>query len=358
MHIKSIDRALAWLAFIVLGLFLAGCSAAPGRLLLADERGLLDHALIAEAAAPLIERGAVVGIFVRAQGDTSGTDFAHQLAAAGLLEQDQIAPEVIALYVSFAPRYSELRAGTDWSQRLPDAALRQIRTQMLNPALRENQPSAGLTASLLALEAQLAGPTLLERLQALPGMAVLALSSVALLVAIFLRALLGDWWRRSPPGRLTQWLGDQTPFGRRRLEQRLKHTQRRLEQRAAYAHSWCQAVATRQASASAAPLLEQLAQLDRERAALQQAHLQDRAHERATEQLASAYERLGSTAARLLPSPPTPAKSRRKRTRTSEHTISAGFVDPTIYSASDSTSTWDSGSSSDTSGPSSDGGSW
>jgi uncharacterized membrane protein YgcG len=358
MPTTPISRVLTSFVVIVLGMLLASCSATAGRLLLHDEHSLLDQARIAEAAAPLIERGAVVGIFVQAQGDANGADFQRRLAAADLLEQDQIAPEVIALYVSFAPRYSELRAGTDWSRHLPDATLRQVRTEVLNPALREHQPTAGLAATLLALEAQLAGPPLLERLQALPGSAVLALVVVSVLVAILFRAPLGDWWRRSPPGRLTQWLGDQTPFGRRRLEQRLKGTQRRLEQRAEYARSWCQAVATRKDNASAAPLLAQLAQLDHERAALQHAKLQDRARERATDQLAWAYERLGSTAARLLPSPPLPARSRRTRSRTSEHTATTSFVDPNLYSASDSSSTWDSGSSSDTSGPSSDGGSW
>lgn len=351
-------RTLAWIAALVLIMLLAGCAAVPGRLLVRDESGLLDQAQIEEAAAALLARGAVVGVFVAAQGDATGDDFQRSLAAAGLLDRDQIAPEVIALYVSFAPRYSELRAGADWSARLPDAALREARTQLLNPALRAGQPGAGLAATLLALDQQLAGPSLSERVAALPLTAWLALSVVALLVAILMGRLLGDWWRRSPPGRLAQWLGDQTPRGRRKLAQRLKATQQRLEQRAEYARSWCRAIGRAKGNDSAAPLLERLKQLDQERAALRQADLQGRARERATEQLSGAYEQLGHAAARLVPSPPQPARPRRARAAPGGHAISSGFVDASSYTTSDSSPAWDSGSSNDTGSPSSDGGAW
>jgi uncharacterized membrane protein YgcG len=351
-------KPLALVAALLLILLLASCAAAPGHLLVRDESGMLDQAQIEEAAAALLARGAVVGVFVAAQGDATGDDFQRSLAAAGLLERDQIAPEVIALYVSFVPRYSELRAGTDWSARLPDAALREVRTQLLNPALREGQPGAGLAATLLALDQQLADPSLNERVAALPLAAGLALSVVALLVVILMRRPLSDWWRRSPPGRLAQWWGDQTPRGQQKLAQRLKATQQRLEQRAEYARSWCRAVSRDKGDDSAAPLLERLKQLDQERAALGQADLQGRDRERATDQLAWAYEQLGHTAARLVPSPPQPVRPRQKRAAQVDPVLGAGFVDSSSYTASDNSPSGASGSGGDTGGPSSDGGAW
>jgi len=148
---------------LLLFLALAACAAAPGRVLLFDETEQVGRAVIEAAAAPLVARGAVVAVFVVAQGDAAGADFQGRLAEADLLKDEERAPEAIALYVSFAPRYSELRAGTRWSGDLPDAALREVREGALNPALREGRVAAGVADTLLALEGRLANPPLLER---------------------------------------------------------------------------------------------------------------------------------------------------------------------------------------------------
>ncbi len=54
------------------------------------------------------------------------------------------------------PRYSELRAGSRWSKALPPEALRAIRQETLNPALRAGGFADGVAATLAALDARIA----------------------------------------------------------------------------------------------------------------------------------------------------------------------------------------------------------
>ncbi|NTV63993.1 MAG: hypothetical protein HGA65_10720, partial [Oscillochloris sp.] len=198
------------IAALIIVLFLAGCAAAPARLVLSDDHEVLDRALVAQAAAPLLSRGATVAVIVAAQSDASGDDVTRRLGAAGLLVNDQIAPGVLAIYVSYTPRYSELRAGTRWSEMLPDSTLRTIRMSLLNPALRDATPTAGVVATLESLEVALASPPLIERIWHAIGLVVVAGFILVGLVISPLGEQLGRWWSRSPPGRLVQWLVDQT----------------------------------------------------------------------------------------------------------------------------------------------------
>jgi hypothetical protein len=356
----GISRVLTLVALALLGL-VAGCAAAPGSLLLSDETGSLDRAQVEAAATPLVARGAQVAVFVAARGDATGADLTRRLDAAGLLADGQIAPAALALYVSYEPRYSELRAGTRWSKRLPDAVLHETRTELLNPALRAEQLDAGVAATLQALAARGATPLPGERIVA--GLAY-GLGAGLVLVVLALSPLgarLGRWWRRSPPGRLAQRLGDQTPSGRRRLERSVRTARWRLEDRAAYARSWCRGAAAGPQAAEAAPLQARLQDLDQERAALAQAEGQGRTLLEAMDRLTWAYTLLGHEAARLTPARPQPKARPGKKRASAGRAFSAGASAPTDSTRSaphsDSASTWDGGSAGD-SGPSSDGGSW
>jgi uncharacterized membrane protein YgcG len=353
---RAAPRAIAVAALALIAL-LVGCAAAPGSLVLDDETGSLERAALEAAAAPLLARGARVVVIVAARGDEAGADLARRLDAAGLLEGGQVAPDALVLYVSYAPRYSELRAGTRWSRRLPATALREARTTLLNPALRDDQLVGGVAATLQALEARIASPPLSERLQT--GLSALAMAGGAL--AVLALSPLGEWlghrWRRTPPGRLTRWLGDQTPPGRRRLGRIIRTTRLRMEDRATFARSWCKAAASGPQGVEAAALMARLRALDQERAALSTGARQDRALEEALDRLARAYEALGHDASRLAPARPRPKAGGKKAAGsafTAAPATTSGAIDP---SPSDSPSTGDSGGSSD-SGPSSDGGSW
>jgi hypothetical protein len=188
----------------LLALLVAGCGAATGgRLLLVDPAGQLDRAQVEAAGRPLLVRGVALVVIAAPAGDESGADFTRQLDTAGLLRAGRIAPNAIALYVSFAPRYSELRAGADWSGRLPNEALREIRLGTLNPALRAGAASDGVAATLAALDAQLAASPF--------GMSVSRwawLAGVAALLLVLVSHPLRGWlslarsgWEASLPGR-------------------------------------------------------------------------------------------------------------------------------------------------------------
>lgn len=348
----------AWsIAALALLAVIAGCGAARGSLLLHDEAGSLERGQLEAAAAPLLARGARVAVLLVASGDSTGADLTRRLDGAGLLEDGELAPDAIVIYVSSAPRYSELRAGARWSRRLPDAFLREARTTALNPALRDEQPLAGAAATLQAIERRLANPPLAERIWGWLGPAAAAGLALALLALSPAGPPLRRWWRATPPGRLARWLADQTPWGRRRLERIARMTRLRLEDREAYARSWCRAAASGPRAVEGAALLARLRALDRERAALGQAGGQGRAMVEAMDRLAWAYERLGHEAARLAPARP-PARSRRGKGAAGSALTAgpAGSGGASDSSSGEPPSVWDSGGGD--SGPSSDGGPW
>jgi hypothetical protein len=351
------SRALAAALALLVGL--AGCTPQPGAVTLDDQTGVLDPDAVAAAAAPLVSRGAQVAVFVVEQGDDTGEDLSRRLAEAGLLQGGQIAPGALAVYASYAPRYSELRAGAGWSRDLPAETLRAIRTAHLNPALQGDRLAAGVAATLQALEERIANPPLARRLLGWLGYAVLAAFAVAA-VAI---SPLGEWlarrWRRSPPGRLARWLADQTPAGRRRLQSITRSTRQRLDDRVEYARGWCNAAASGPRRDEGAPLKDRLAQLDKERTALLKAGTEGRRLVEAMDRLAWAYERLGHEAARLAP--PAPIKNNRRRAAAASSAAAAASSAfdsaPPATTPSDTSTSWDSPSPGESS-PSSDGGPW
>lgn len=353
-----ITRPAAGLALALLLLaLLAGCTTAPGRLAIHDETEALNRAQLEAAAAPLVARGVVLGVFLAARGDDTGADMQRRLGAAGLLAGEAIAPEAIAIYVSLTPRYSELRAGRRWSAALPDAALREIRLGALNPALRDGSPSEGVAATLGALEQRLASPPLGARLG--PWLSTFAVAC-GIALAIWISPLgepLGKLWRRSPPRRLAQWLWDQTPSGRQSLERALRITRQRLDDRVEYARAAYKGAREPAGLAPGETLPARLKGLDRERETLLQTR-RGRALLDEMDRLAWAYQALGRDAEGLHP--PKPPAKRRKGKASGGAYLVAGSSDSTASSStsgSDSSS-WDYGSSSDAGGPSSDGGSW
>lgn len=68
-----------FLAFIAL-LLLTGCAAqtsSPGHLIIIDETERLSQSRVAQAAAPLLQRGATVAIFIAERGDNNGKGHDH-----------------------------------------------------------------------------------------------------------------------------------------------------------------------------------------------------------------------------------------------------------------------------------------
>jgi hypothetical protein len=289
--------------WLVLVLLVAGCGApADGRLLLIDPAGQLERAQVEVAARPLIARGVALAVIAVPVGDQSGADFTRRLEVAGLLPDGRIAPEAIALYVSFAPRYSELRAGTNWSARLPSEALREIRLASLNPALRAGAASEGVAATLAALDAQLVPGRFGALISRWVLLAVVAAALVLILFSHRLRGWLawaGMSWSDSAAGRLAERLWEHSPPGRalarRWLARETEWARQRLARSAAGARDELADI-----TASTADLANRLQQLDQRYSALEQRSPTDTNLPSELHALSADYRRLGEDVAGRL----------------------------------------------------------
>src|SRR5215213_1346684 len=217
---RHVMRALALFAIAIVA---ASCGRSPGTLVFVDQAAALDRAQIEAAAAPLIELGVTVAVFTAANGDANGDDFTRRLEAAGLLRSGQIVPAAIALYISFEPRYSEFRAGADWSSVLPDATLRAIRLDTLNPALRTGDATGGVIMALAALgERARFGPFGVRRDYA--AVALWIIAGVGLVLLIIGPRAFVEWLRWSRAGQFCHdtvtSLWARTPPGRAQAQQR------------------------------------------------------------------------------------------------------------------------------------------
>ena len=123
-----------------------------------DTTDHLDCAAIADAAQPLLRREASVAVYMVAQGDASGADFLDHLAADKLASNGSVDNRLVAVYVSLAPRYAELRGGDQWNAALlPNDTITAIRTTKLAPALAAGKYTPAYVDTLAAIEAAIAG---------------------------------------------------------------------------------------------------------------------------------------------------------------------------------------------------------
>jgi uncharacterized membrane protein YgcG len=362
MFTDRLLRVLPAALLLAAALFLSGCARASGRLLLIDEPAALDRARIEAAAAPLIARGVTLAIIVVERGDEQGADFARRLEAAQLLHGGVVVEEVIALYVSREPHYSELRAGGRWSSALPSETLRSIRLDVLNPTLRADNFTDAVTAALAALDTRLvADSSFLRWMGAAARWLVYGLSAVVMLffAAMILKPLLEwlkDFWLASPPGRLVAWLWEQTPPGRRRTLRRrtvrVADMLRFTKSRSDAAHGDISAIVV--TSDHRKQLRATLDGLDKRRRELARRKIIDAALVRDLEQLYKDYGPLLDECRKYIP-------------KAQSSTSAQAFSSTASFSSSDSqtssssslsdwsSSSFDSGSSG---GESSDGGSW
>ncbi|GAB4119870.1 MAG: chromosome segregation ATPase [Roseiflexaceae bacterium] len=146
-------RTLLRLALTLLILFsvTAPALAQQGRFYFTDSDGRLDRAAVERAAQPLLQRGAYVAIYAVDTG--KGTEFLARLQDDGLRNGDQINPNLIAIFVSFSDRYSEIRYGDQWTSSLnPANAAGSIQTGTLNTELAAGNSTDAFVKTLAALE--------------------------------------------------------------------------------------------------------------------------------------------------------------------------------------------------------------
>ncbi|OAN48352.1 hypothetical protein A6A03_08190 [Chloroflexus islandicus] len=145
-------RFTAPFAGLLLALALVATVVAQGRLIINDPlEQIRQPDLIRQAAAPLIERGGFVVVYVKARGNDA--DFIQLLKRDGFVRDDGKARvELVAIYVAIADNYSALRYGERWRDQL-DGRYRQILRDHLSQPLSSPNLSQDISAALAAVEA-------------------------------------------------------------------------------------------------------------------------------------------------------------------------------------------------------------
>jgi uncharacterized membrane protein YgcG len=145
-------------AVAALLLLLAVPVLAQGRLIVTDPNGLIDRAAVERAAEPLLQRGALVAVYlVQSGGDA---DFVDRLIDDDLAQSSTVArSQMVALYVALDERYSAIRFGDEWNAALNvNDNFEQIRQNELNPGLADGDFTRGITDALGAIDAAIANP--------------------------------------------------------------------------------------------------------------------------------------------------------------------------------------------------------
>lgn len=154
-------RFTAPFAGLLFALVLVATAVAQGRLLIDDPLDQIRQpSLIQQAAAPLIERGAIVVVYVKARGNDA--DFIQLLKRDGFVRSDGKARvELIAIYVAIADNYSALRFGERWRDQL-DGQYQQILREYLSQPLSSPNLSQDIGAALAAVDASVNRLTLFD----------------------------------------------------------------------------------------------------------------------------------------------------------------------------------------------------
>lgn len=143
---------------LLLLLLTAGPAHAQGRLLITDPGGRLDRGAIEDAAAPLLDQGADVAIYLVQSGGEA--DFVDRLIDDGLARDERTArTNMIAIYAALDQRHSSIRYGDDWAFALGvnnnyDA----IRQADFNPGLSAGDYTRAFVQALGAIEEAAANP--------------------------------------------------------------------------------------------------------------------------------------------------------------------------------------------------------
>ncbi len=124
--------------------------AQSGRFYYRDDGNRLNKAAIQSAAQPLLDKGAYVAVYAVDSG--KGTEFLSLLQDDGLRNGDTVNPNLIAIFVSFQDRYSEIRYGDKWVSALGAAnTAASIQQNTLNTSLASGDIPDAFTKTLSAL---------------------------------------------------------------------------------------------------------------------------------------------------------------------------------------------------------------
>lgn len=96
-----------WLTFALL-------TPVPENFILVDETGQMDANVIRQTAEPLLKQGARVAVFVVSDEES----FELLLAQHGLMQGQQLLPEVIAIRINSSNNTTEIRYGVTWRNKV------------------------------------------------------------------------------------------------------------------------------------------------------------------------------------------------------------------------------------------------
>ncbi|RRR75973.1 MAG: hypothetical protein EI684_03735 [Candidatus Viridilinea halotolerans] len=137
--------------------------AQEGSLQITDPGGRLDATLIRSAAAPLLQRGVDVAVYIV---DTGGeADLDDRLRNDGLLNDDGLYwNNMIAIYVAFEPEpFSVITYGDSWLSALErNDNVEIIRQNQLNPGLGSANYTQGFADALATIEQVIVDPAIYD----------------------------------------------------------------------------------------------------------------------------------------------------------------------------------------------------
>lgn len=204
-----------------------GCgSSPPGRLIVEDELKTLDRPRLELAADPFLREGAQV--YVGAVSEGGPRDLSTRLARLNLLERSQVRSQVVVLYFTLSPRFSEIRVGSRYSEYLPPGALEVQRERSFNPLLRAGRTSEAIASTLTACWSEIEAA---RRLRHQVGLGLLALVPLAALAKI-LQAFYYRHYQSWPAKRFRRVL-EATPWARARSRRSHATQRHQISQRLA-----------------------------------------------------------------------------------------------------------------------------
>lgn len=132
------------MTLFLLQFWLGLLSLQTNQFILHDETGQIDAQIVQDAAAPLIEEGTVIAVFVMADATTS---FDALLKEHHLLVNNQLSSNVIAVFINSSDNTTEIRYGAKWRRAVAENQ-QSIYEDRLAPGVMTGAYNAGIVNAL------------------------------------------------------------------------------------------------------------------------------------------------------------------------------------------------------------------
>jgi hypothetical protein len=145
------------LVLIALLLCIPTLAAAAGQFFFVDQNNRADRATLQAAAEPLLARDALVAVYLVERGGSA--EFDALLTQDGLLRDNLLRSQTLAVFIAFEDRYSAVAYGDAYERALGvNDNSERIRSEVMNPLLADGQVTEAVAAALNAFETAIANP--------------------------------------------------------------------------------------------------------------------------------------------------------------------------------------------------------